>query len=116
MPLPQEGSALSATVGSVLPRFERPLWSATRYSSWGHVAAPSPPRNGRRHGEAEILHIHEALIALEAAELRLAKVVEMRYFAGYTELEIAEALDLTERTVRRDWEKVRLLLMHALKT
>jgi RNA polymerase sigma factor (TIGR02999 family) len=66
-------------------------------------------------GDAEILHIHEALIALEAAEPRLAKVVEMRYFAGYTELEIAEALDLTERTVRRDWEKARLLLMHALK-
>jgi RNA polymerase sigma factor (TIGR02999 family) len=66
-------------------------------------------------GEAAILSIHEALIALEAAEPRLAKVVEMRYFGGYSELEIAEALDLTERTVRRDWDKARLLLLHALK-
>ncbi len=66
-------------------------------------------------GEAEIQHVHEALLALEAAEPRLAKVVEMRYFGGYSEVEIAEALELTERTVRRDWDKARLLLMSALK-
>jgi RNA polymerase sigma factor (TIGR02999 family) len=65
--------------------------------------------------EAEVLHVHEALLALEQAEPRLAKVVEMRYFGGYSELEIGEALGLTERTVRRDWEKARLLLMSALK-
>jgi DNA-directed RNA polymerase specialized sigma24 family protein len=63
-----------------------------------------------------VLHVHEALLALEVAEPRLAKVVEMRYFGGYTELEIAEALDLTERTVRRDWDKARLLLMTALRS
>jgi RNA polymerase sigma factor (TIGR02999 family) len=66
-------------------------------------------------GEAEILHIHEALLALEAAEPRLAKVVEMRYFGGYSEVEIADALGLTERTVRRDWDKARLLLMSSLQ-
>lgn len=66
-------------------------------------------------GEAEILHVHEALLALEAAEPRLAKVVEMRYFGGYSEIEIAEALGLTERTVRRDWDKARLLLMSSLR-
>ena len=67
-------------------------------------------------GEAEVLHVHEALLALEKAEPRLAQVVEMRYFGGYSEAEIAEVLDVTERTVRRDWEKARLLLMSALKT
>jgi RNA polymerase sigma factor (TIGR02999 family) len=66
-------------------------------------------------GEAEILHVHEALLALEATEPRLAKVVEMRYFGGYSESEIADALGLTERTVRRDWDKARLLLMTSLK-
>jgi DNA-directed RNA polymerase specialized sigma24 family protein len=39
----------------------------------------------------------------------------MRYFGGYTEAEIAEALDVTERTVRRDWEKARLILKEALR-
>jgi DNA-directed RNA polymerase specialized sigma24 family protein len=67
-------------------------------------------------GEAEVLHVHEALLALEQAEPRLAQVVEMRYFGGYSELEIAEVLGLTERTVRRDWDKARLLLMNAMKT
>ena len=67
-------------------------------------------------GETETLHVHEALLALEQAEPRLAQVVEMRYFGGYSEPEIAEVLGVTERTVRRDWEKARLLLMNALKT
>ena len=40
----------------------------------------------------------------------------MRYFGGYSETEIGEALGLTERTVRRDWDKARLLLMTALKS
>jgi RNA polymerase sigma factor (TIGR02999 family) len=61
-------------------------------------------------GEEEILEVHEALDALAQTEPRLAQVVEMRYFGGYSEIEIGEALDLTERTVRRDWDKARLLL------
>lgn len=66
--------------------------------------------------EAEIIHVHDALLALEATEPRLARVVEMRYFGGYTETEVAEALDLTDRTVRRDWEKARLLLAESLRS
>jgi RNA polymerase sigma factor (TIGR02999 family) len=72
-------------------------------------------RDGLPSGEDEILRIHEALLALEDAEPRLAKVAEMRYFGGYGEAEIAEALAVTERTVRRDWEKARLLLFGLLK-
>jgi len=66
-------------------------------------------------GENELLQVNEALEVLAQAEPRLAKVVEMRYFGGYTEVEIAETLDLTERTVRRDWNKARLLLGAMLK-
>jgi len=61
-------------------------------------------------GEDELLQVHEALDALAQTEPRLAQVVEMRYFGGYSEAEIGEALELTERTVRRDWDKARLLL------
>jgi len=39
----------------------------------------------------------------------------MRYFGGYSEAEIAEALGVTERTVRRDWDKARVLLLAALR-
>jgi RNA polymerase sigma factor (TIGR02999 family) len=66
-------------------------------------------------GEDEMLQIHEALTALADADPRLAQVVEMRYFGGYTETEIGEVLGVTERTVRRDWDKARLLLAAMLK-
>lgn len=61
-------------------------------------------------GEDDLIGVDEALDALAQAEPRLAKVVEMRYFGGYTEVEIGDALGLTERTVRRDWDKARRLL------
>ncbi|WP_395703764.1 ECF-type sigma factor [Aquabacterium sp.] len=67
-------------------------------------------------GEQQVLQVHEALATLQDSEPRLAQVVEMRYFGGYSEQEIAEVLGLTERTVRRDWDKARLLLMAMLKS
>ena len=64
---------------------------------------------------AEPLRVDAALAELEKVEPRLARVVEMRYFAGLSELEIAAALDVTDRTVRRDWQKARLLLQSMLQ-
>jgi RNA polymerase sigma factor (sigma-70 family) len=65
--------------------------------------------------EADVLHVAEALEELAELDPRLARVVEMRYFAGLTEAEIASALGVTDRTVRRDWEKARAFLVMALK-
>ncbi len=65
--------------------------------------------------EIDVLRVHDALDVLAQADERLAQVVEMRYFGGMTEPEIAEALGTSERTVRRDWEKARLLLFAALE-
>ncbi|RZL32486.1 MAG: sigma-70 family RNA polymerase sigma factor [Rubrivivax sp.] len=65
-------------------------------------------------GDEDILRVHEALDELAEIEPRLAQVVEMRYFAGLREQEIAEALGITERTVQRDWQKARLFLSVAL--
>ncbi len=65
-------------------------------------------------GEREILRVHDALEALEQLDPRMARVVEMRYFAGMTEVEVAQALQVTERTVRRDWSQAKLFLAEAL--
>lgn len=65
--------------------------------------------------DEDIIRINDALDELDKSDPRLRKVVEMRYFAGLTEQEIADALGLTERTVRRDWERARLLLSVSLK-
>jgi RNA polymerase sigma factor (TIGR02999 family) len=64
--------------------------------------------------EDEILHVHEALDRIALHDARLAEVVVLRYFGGLTEAEVAEALGVTDRTVRRDWEKARLLLRDTL--
>lgn len=69
----------------------------------------------RPAGEDEILKVHEALEQVGAIDARAVEVVEMRYFAGMTDEEIGAALGVTGRTVRRDWEKARLLLAEALK-
>ncbi|HEU4626046.1 MAG TPA: ECF-type sigma factor [Steroidobacteraceae bacterium] len=66
-------------------------------------------------GAAEILRVHDAIEALAATDARAMEVVEMRYFGGMSEPEIAEALGVGERTVRRDWEKARVLLAEALE-
>jgi RNA polymerase sigma factor (TIGR02999 family) len=65
--------------------------------------------------ENELLRVDEALQELARIDRRLVDVVEMRYFAGMMNEEIAEALGVTERTVRRDWEKARLLLHRELQ-
>lgn len=79
-----------------------------------HVTLGNTAAGEISDGSWEILHVHEALQDLEKIEPRLAQVVEMRYFGGYTDVEIAETLAVTDRTVRRDWERARLLLTAAL--
>ncbi len=63
---------------------------------------------------AEPLRVNDALADLAKLEPRLAQVVEMRYFGGYNEQEVAEALGITARTAQRDWQKARALLQAML--
>lgn len=71
---------------------------------------------GREDQPEALLQLDEALERLAAAEPRLARVVECRFFGGLTEEEIAEVLDVTVRTVQRDWAKARMLLRRALES
>jgi RNA polymerase sigma factor (TIGR02999 family) len=79
-----------------------------------HVTLAGDSTPGIPAGEKEILLVHQALEQLTAMDDRLSKTVEMRYFGGMTEAEIAEALGVTDRTIRRDLTKARLLLRAAL--
>lgn len=63
---------------------------------------------------AEILRIHTALERLEALSERQARVVEMRFFAGLSVEETAEALDVSPKTVKRDWAVARAWLQREL--
>jgi RNA polymerase sigma factor (TIGR02999 family) len=64
--------------------------------------------------DAELLDLDDALRKLEAVEPRLSQLVELRYFAGLGEVEIATLQQRSERSVRRDWQKARLFLLGAL--
>lgn len=59
---------------------------------------------------AAVVLVHDALQALAASEPRLSQVVSLCYFAGMTEQESAACLGVSERTIRRDVERARLLL------
>ena len=62
----------------------------------------------------ELLRVSDALHQLETIDPELAELVEMRYFGGYSEVEIAELQGVNERTVRRRWDKARAWLFVAL--
>ena len=59
---------------------------------------------------AEAMAVDEALVALERHDERLAELVELRFFAGFSVEETAELLGVSARTVKRDWQKAHALL------
>jgi RNA polymerase sigma factor (TIGR02999 family) len=99
---------------SVIVDFARKRSAEKRGGDVVHVSFTVSLGDRTPGGADEILRIHEALGDLARLDTRMAQVVEMRYFAGMTEPEIGIALGVTERTVRRDWEKARLFLREAL--
>ena len=61
-----------------------------------------------------MLEIHEALEALAELDARQAKIVEMKYFAGLTIEQIAEVLQMSVSTVKRDWMSAKAFLKHRM--
>jgi RNA polymerase sigma factor (TIGR02999 family) len=64
----------------------------------------------------DILALDEALTRLSELDSRQARIVEMRFFGGLTLDEIAAMFGLSERTVKRDWQKARAFLYEAMHT
>jgi RNA polymerase sigma factor (TIGR02999 family) len=62
----------------------------------------------------EILAVHEALASLQQVDPQLVQLVELRYFGGLNDAEIGAVMGVTDRTVRRHWERARLLLVELL--
>jgi RNA polymerase sigma factor (TIGR02999 family) len=71
------------------------------------AADEGTPEEGRLEG---LIDLDEAMHALEAADPRLAKLVEMRLFSGLLLEEAGELLGLSEATLKRDWRKARAFL------
>ncbi len=107
--------AYAATVmRSVIVDFARARLAQSRGGDVEHLVLDTALSNQLSAPENDVLRVHEALDVLAQADLPLAQLVEMRYFGGLSEAEIAQVLGVSERTVRRNWEKARLLLVAAL--
>jgi RNA polymerase sigma factor (sigma-70 family) len=66
---------------------------------------------GEKHDDDEsMIRLSEALDDLAKHDPRLAELVDLKYFCGFSFADIAKARGISERTVQRDWQKVRLLL------
>jgi RNA polymerase sigma factor (TIGR02999 family) len=100
---------------SVIVDLVRRHVSSRRGGGAAHVPLTLRAPDGGATGARQILAVHEALDDMARLDPRMSQVVEMRYFGGLSEPEIAEVLDVTERTVRRDWQKARLWLAEALR-
>jgi RNA polymerase sigma factor (TIGR02999 family) len=74
---------------------------------------PEDVGGGMRINE-ELLGLDVALTRLADVDAKLAQVVELRYFAGLSEAEIATLLKRSERSIRRDWQKARMFLLASL--
>lgn len=100
---------------SVLVDFARKRSAERRGGGLAHLTLSTDLLDAHGTIDADIEQVNEALLELEASDPRLRQIVEMRFFGGFGEAEIAEALGINERTVRRNWERARLLLRVAIR-
>lgn len=70
----------------------------------------------RRMPDLEVVALDDALDALAGVDPALCELVELRFFAGLTLIEIAALREISERTAQRDWEKARLFLYESMRS
>ena len=104
----------ASSMRSVVVDYARSRLARKRGGDLKRVAEIPEDVEGPLRLDEEMLSLNDALDKLSAADERLAQVVEMRYFAGLSELEIAELLQRSERSIRRDWQKARLFLLSVM--
>lgn len=104
----------ATTMRSIVVDFVRRRNAQRRGGDLEHITLDTEAGGVLGATDSEIVDVNDALEKLAFIDARLAKVVEMRYFAGMNDAEIAKALGLSLRTVGRDWEKARVLLAEML--
>ena len=104
----------ASAMRSVVVDYARNRLARKRGGDLKRVDIPENSSSGIRMDE-DMLGLDVALNKLHDLDPRLAQVVEMRYFAGLSETEIAGLLKRSERSVRRDWQKARMFLLAALQ-
>jgi RNA polymerase sigma factor (TIGR02999 family) len=90
---------------------------AQKRGGGAHMVTLDPSRLSADDGEVptDLVALDRALGQLAELDERLARTVELRFFAGLSVEETAEVMDVSERTVKRDWRKARAFLYDALQ-
>ena len=79
------------------------------------VSISGVPSPAREADPVDVLALHTALSELAELDRRQAEIVEMRFFAGLTVEEIAEVLEISPATVKRDWATAKLWLRRQMR-
>jgi RNA polymerase sigma factor (TIGR02999 family) len=108
-------AAASTTMRNVLVDYVRARLAKKRGGEWARVSIDGGPEpEGLSLNLAQVLDVHEALNRLSQLDARKARVVEMRFFGGMEFEEIAEALNISLVTAKRDWQFSRAWLYDSL--
>jgi len=110
--------AASRAMRQVLVDFARRRQAAKRGGDWRPVSLRDAERDSETSLELELdglLDLDAALDRLDAVDPRLRQVVELRFFGGLSEEDVAALLGVSPRTVERDWIKARLFLLRELE-
>ncbi len=98
----------------VLADEARKQYANKRGGEWSRVTLKDVSQTGEQQVE-DVLLVEELLERLEKLDPRQAKVVELRFFAGMNMEEIAEAMEVSKRTVEMEWTMARAWLQKELK-
>jgi RNA polymerase sigma factor (TIGR02999 family) len=101
---------------SIIVDFARRRTAARRGGAQVHISLDTDLAEALSNADRQVELVDDALKVLEKSDPRLMRVVEMRYFGGMDDAEIAAVLGLTKRTVSRDLVRARLLLSVELKS
>ncbi|MFT4179789.1 MAG: ECF-type sigma factor [Thermomonas sp.] len=105
----------ASAMRSVVVDYARQRLSQKRGGDLHRVTELPDEIEGGLRLDEDMLALDAALARLGAVDPRLTQVVELRYFAGLSELEIAALQQRSERSVRRDWQKARMFLLASLR-
>jgi RNA polymerase sigma factor (TIGR02999 family) len=107
--------AVSAhTMRRILVDHARAKHAGKRGLEWHQVSIEVGELSAAAESTVNIVELDEALGRLETFDRRQARIVEMRFFGGLSEDEIGTELEISERTVKRDWRLAKAWLYHEL--
>ena len=97
----------------ILINYSKQKQTQKRGAEWQKTSNVEELRQDEKNID-ELIAIDRALTELETFDPELGRLVELRFFAGMTEVEVAELLGMSDRSVRRNWQKAKVLLANAI--